>query len=360
MFFGLEPWVRNLELELQNTANASTAFRIDVLANGSGTLRERIIDFRQEQGGQEGGQPSEITAAVVLQDSDLGYFLLTMLGGIPHAAELDRPDLSPSNELDMTTDDDLVQNVDMLAHGPTRSPYVPPASLWGRSMLPEFLDNSVQNRHKKALKEEIRLSSATLDLITQAHRVVSEETHTLSVAAADLFRRCERLQVELREQIVRVREGADRIDQVTGRESRARGDDNPGSKAVVEQRIEDATTRQEKILTRFNKLKAGFMSCRGRELSDKERAYILDTHTYAGSIIEPEQQTSEENDEHALELWQRLKQVCSRTYQRSGRANSWSLGEITEGRAYQSRTGHLKRRGRWWEELQRSTRLAKV
>ena len=305
-FFGLEPWVRNLELELQNTANASTAFRINVLANGSGTLRERILDFRQERE----RQANETTAAVILQDSDLGYFLLTALGSIPYAAVLDKPDLPPSNELDMTTTDELVRDVGVLALGPTRSSYVPPTSLWSRSLLPGFVDNFVQNRHKKALKEEIRLSSATLDLITQAHRVVSEETHTLSVAAADLFRRCERLQVELREQITRVREAADRIDQITGRESNARGDDDPGSKAAVERRIQDATSRQEKLLTRFNKMKTKFTQHRDTELSDKERAYILDMHAYKASLMEPEQQNSEEDDDHALALWQRLNQVC--------------------------------------------------
>ncbi|KAL8829133.1 MAG: hypothetical protein Q9191_002184 [Dirinaria sp. TL-2023a] len=317
LFFSLEPWVRNLELELQNTANASTAFRINVLANGSGTLRERIIDFRQEQG----GQASATTAAVCLQDSDLGYFLLTMLGGIPHAAELDKPNISSPNELEMTTTAILEQNVDILAHGPTRSPYVPPASLWARSMLPEFLDNSVQNRHKKALKEEIRLSSATLDLITQAHRVVSEETHTLSVAAADLFRRCERLQVELHEQIARVREVADRIDHVTGRESDARGDDNLRNQEAVERRIEDANARQEKLLTRFNEVKANFTRYRRTELSEKERAYISDVHAYESSIMEPEQDTSEKDDKHALELWQRLKQVCLKPPKTVGLAN---------------------------------------
>lgn len=307
-FFNFEPWVRNLEDEFQSSANTSTAFRINILANGSGTLRERMLDFRQEQQRQTG----DPAAVVVLHDSDLGYFLLSVLNGVPHAAVLDRPDSSSSSN-DADNVEDLVQDAGTLTLGPARSPYIPPNSLWGQSRLPSFVDDHVQNRHKKALKEEIRLSSATLDLMTQAHRVVSEETHALSVAAADLFRRCERLQDELRDQIERVKEAADRIEQITDKELPAPGYDDSGKKSAVERRIAEVNSKQGQLMSRFNKLRINFANREGPELSDRERGFVSDVAMYEKSIMRPNEQPSEEYDEDTLQPWERLDQVGQET-----------------------------------------------
>lgn len=304
-FLSLDPWVQNLESELQSTANVGTAFRIDVLANSSGTLRERILDFRRDQH-RHGGTPA---AAITLHDSDMGYFLLTAVDDVPMAAVLDGPDSSPNNDFDVVTTDDLAQSMDMLALRPTRSPYVPPSSLWERSMLPTFLDSQVQNRHKKALEEEIRLSSATLDLMTHAHRILSQETHALGVAAADLFRRCERLQDELRDQISRVKEAANRIDQAIDNEvdQRKENEESDGQ-GRVENRLENVRARQEKLLARFYQKKSQFAQCQGKDLSENEQCWIADTQKLQKSLIPPDEK-AQPDEEQALEPWQRLEEV---------------------------------------------------
>lgn len=304
-FFSLDPWVQNLESELQSTASVGTAFRIDVLANSSGTLGERILDFRRDQD-RHGGVP---TAVIALQDSDLGYFLLTAVDDIPMAAVLDRPDSSQGDELDLVTTNDLAQSMDMLALRPTRSPYVPPSSLWERSTLPNFLDSHVQNRHKKALKEEIRLSSATLDLMTHAHRVLSQETHTLGVAAADLFRRCERLQDELRDQISRVKEAANRIDQAVdnGIDQKMENDESDG-KGRVERRLDSARARQAELLERFSRTKTRFAQCQGKVLSENEQSWISDTQKLKKSLLPPDDE-AQPDEGQVLEPWQRLEEV---------------------------------------------------
>lgn len=304
-FFSLDPWVRNLESELQSTASVGTAFRIDVLANSSGTFRERILDFRRDQH-RHGGTP---VAAITLQDLDMGYFLLTAVDDVPMAAMLDGLDSSSNNELALVTTDDLAQSMDMLALRPTRSPYVPPSSLWERSTLPTFLDNKVQNRHKKALKEEIRLSSATLDLMTDAHRVLSQETHALGVAAADLFRRCERLQDELRDQISRVKEAANRIDQAVDNDVDQRKEDHElGGQGRVERRLENVRARQEKLLARFNHMKSQFAQKQGKDLSENEQRWISDIQKLQRSLIPPDEE-AQPDEEQVLEPWQRLEQV---------------------------------------------------
>lgn len=306
-YFNLDPWVQNLENELRSTASVGTAFRMDILANSSGTLRERILDLRQDQEAHH----KDPTAAVILQDSDLGYFLLTAVGDVPLAAVLDQPDTLPSDDLNFMHKDDLAQSMELLVPRPPRSPYVPPSSLWERSTLPAFLDDHVQNRHKKTLKEEIRLSSATLDLMTHAHRVISQETNTLGIAAADLFRRCERLQDELRDQISRVREASSRIEQVIEKDKGQEGDDGKGDRdPSVQQRLDSVRDRQKQLLERFNETRRKFAKRQGKDLSDKERTWISDTRRLQASIVPPDDdKEAQEDGSQIQEPWQRLEEA---------------------------------------------------
>jgi len=353
-FFSLDPWVQSLESELQSPASVGTAFRVDVLANSCGTLRERILDFRRDQR-RHGGTA---VAAITLQDSDMGYFLLTAVDDVPIAAVLDTPDSSPNNGFDLVTTDDLAQGMDMLALRPTRSPYIPPSSLWERSTLPTFLDSQVQNRHKKALKEEIRLSSATLDLMTHAHRVLSQETHALGVAAADLFRRCERLQDEIRDQISRVKETANRIDQaIDDDDDQKKEIDESDVKGHVESRLENVRARQEKLLARFNRTKSQFAQCQGKDLSENEQCWISDTQKLQKSLI-PADEEAQPNDEQVLEPWQRLEEV------RGGIRITYLLhllctGETIGPRLNCSRKGDFERRADTDRDLQNPSGITK-
>lgn len=277
-YFSLEDWIQTLESELQSTASVGTAFRMEIISNGPGTLREQILDFQNEHNAYHSP-----TAAVILQDSDLGYFLLTEINGVPQAVLLDKPDVVVEEDLMIETTYYVPREVSVPVLGPPRQPYVPPSSLWEKSALPQFVNNHVQSRHKKALKEEIRLSSMTLDLMTEAHRVLSEETHTLGKAAADLFRRCERLQDELREQIGRVKETASRTDEIVGDLDEA--DDNERPNAAVERRLEDAQIRQEKINARFEVLAKKVRKYNGKPLSAQEQAYMAEVRKISSSVI---------------------------------------------------------------------------
>ena len=304
-YLSMEPWTQSLQSELQSSANVGTEFRIDVFSNGPGTFRERVLDFQQDH--EPAVQKS--TAAVVFQDSDLGYFLLTALDGVAQSVLLDKPDTAVEEELRAQTTYDLprARATSSLATGPARQSYVPPSSLWQQSSLPQFFGNHVQNRHKRALKEEIRLSSATLDLMTQAHRVLSEETHTLGLAAADLFRRCERLQDELRDQIERVKEVANRTEEVLGvGTGEAFSNDTPN--ATVERRLTEARERHEKLATRFEALSKRVRKINRKPLSDQERAFIAEVEKISQSVSEPEKKENGE-EQDSRELWHRYHEV---------------------------------------------------
>ena len=331
-YFSLESWIHTLQSELQSTAPVGTAFRMEIITNGPGTLREQLLDFQNDQDTIHHGP----AAAVVLQDSNLGYFLLTTINGAPNAVLLDMPDIGIEDDLRFETTYHPPQELGMGTVGPLQ-PYAPPASLWAKSALPHFMENHVQNRHKKAMREEIRLSSVTLDLMTQAHRVLSEETHTLGTAAADLFRRCERLIDELRGQIGRFKETALQTDEfLNGRGDETAGGERP--KNTVEERIRDAQARQGRIHDRFDVLSRDLRKYNHKPLSKQERALAAEINKINSSVLKPDdekheaeseqeagkgqqaeeghevEEEQEADEQHRTEIWYRYDEVRSGTY----------------------------------------------
>lgn len=326
-YFSLESWIYTLQSELLNTASVGTAFRMEIITNGPGTLREQLLDFQNDQDTIHHSP----TAAVVLQDSDLGYLLLTAVNGAPNAVLLDKPDVGTEDDLRFETTYHPPQEIGLGTVGLPRQPYIPPASLWAKSALPHFVENHVQNRHKKAMREEIRLSSVTLDLMTQAHRILSEETHILGTAAADLFRRCERLIDELRGQIERFKDTAQRTDEfLNDRGVEVGGDGRP--KKTVEERIRDAQARQGKINDRFDAVSRNLRRYNCKPLSKEERAFATEIGKVNSSVLKPdhekheagEEQETEEGQEaekeqdsdeqHRTEIWYRYDEVRTGTY----------------------------------------------
>ncbi len=292
-FFALNPWLQTIENELQGSG-VGTPFRIDVFRNGPGTLQERMLLFKKDQ------PPSMdigTTACVVFQDSDLGYFLLTTVDGQPQAATLDIPDVRLIKALDDDAESFYDEEANLLAIGPARSAYQPPASFWQESSLTNFLDKHVQSRHKKTMKEEIRLSHATLDLMTEAHRILSQETHRLGLAAADLFRRCERLQIEFREQIKRVKETSDRIDQVLGEDADGyEGSGDKKGKVVLSERLDMARERQKELLARYEETRKKSAKIGGKDLSEREQAWVAEIDKLKTSLLEPKSESDENED----------------------------------------------------------------
>lgn len=314
-FLSMDPWLKSLESELQNTSTTGSTFRIKVLKNGPGTLRERLLGFEQER---HFNRPGPATACVVLEDSDLGYFMLTSVGGQPQAAILDKPGFETPEVLPLEDEYQYGPDRSTLHIGPPRSAYEPPESLWAKSLLPTFVNKQVPLRHTKLLKEEVRLSTVTLGLMTDAHRIVSHETHRLGVSAADLFRRCERLQEELRNQIRRVNYVAYRIEGLLGKNSddyRAKGERERREKgnAVILKRLEDAKDRQKKLVARHERLREKAIGSGGNDLSEKEGVWITEIHQSRDALFQAKTGKEHENgyDEASSELMKRFNEVCT-------------------------------------------------
>ncbi|KAK4691596.1 nucleoporin NUP82, partial [Lecanoromycetidae sp. Uapishka_2] len=215
-FFSLDPWIQTFDKELKSNETKGAPFRMNIIKNGPGSLRERLLSFEQDESSVSS---SLVTACLPMEDSDLGYFVLTSVNGHPHAATLDQPQPHYSPAVKLETQGDEMPEMGKLEIASARETYQPSNDFWKGSSLPTFVKDHVHARHQRMVKGEIRLSTAALDLMTEAHRVTSEETHRLGLAAADLFRRCERLQEELRDQIKRASEVAQHTERIAGEDA---------------------------------------------------------------------------------------------------------------------------------------------
>ena len=310
-FFSLDPWVRSLEKELQSNENVGAPFRMEIIRNGPRTLREKITSYDPDR--DTDSDPS-VTACLVFQDSDLDYFVLTAVNGVAQAVTLDQPKPEITSTPEDRGNDTYIPEMNLLTPGPPRKTYQAAQVFFDPSSLPAFINKHVPARHHRMFTQEIRLSSATLDLMTQAHRVLSNETNKLGLAAADLFRRCERLQDELRDQINRANEVARRADQITGKD---RGNylDNGRRKGQpnVEERFEKVRSKHQDLTTRYEALRKKFSKHGGNELSEKEKQWIVEVQKAENFIKSPAREEHDENDEEeeeaASEAWRRFREA---------------------------------------------------
>jgi nucleoporin NUP82 len=149
--------------------------------------------------------------------------------------------------------------------------------------MPTFLERQRHGKYKRLFQEPVRLSPATLTILTDAHKVISEETHRIGTAAAELFRRCEKLQADLKNHIHKAHDVATRIKAITGEDS----DDGPviALNEKVEQRMEAAQKKQKELNNRIEQIRRKATRGSKRELSDKEKAWIDEVHILENKVV---------------------------------------------------------------------------
>jgi nucleoporin NUP82 len=284
----LESWIAPLEDELISPSDSGAAFRLDVLFDVEKSTVDRILKRTTDAG--------VAPACVSIVDSDLGHFVLTATSSQPQAVVLDLP-VDRSLYASFAPDEAPLA----LPAPDLRQPYQPSEAFSASSALPGFLDTAVQRNtqlRKADLKTQVRFSPATLDLLTDAHRLLSTETSRLGAAAADLFRRCERMRAELSEQIRQVDEISKRAEAVTGDDDDGGQDiDQPRlvGKDKINERMEAARTRSSDLAKRVEAMRRRMAKeLGGKELSAKEEAWAAEVTALSASLgeAEPSQDTS--------------------------------------------------------------------
>jgi nucleoporin NUP82 len=274
-FVSLSPWAFGLERELSESVHG-TEFRIDLLAK-QGSIRERIYTQKLED------HSAPLAACAVTYDPDLGYLLLTATSYGPVAVFFEPPEV----EFDLfrrtrSPTFDSEAEKPLILYEP-RPVYEPAHALGMKSALPNLLEKLSHSKYKRLLQEEVRLSPATLAIMTDAHKLLSEETHRLGTAAAELFRKCVRLQIDLKNQIQKANELASRVDSVTGDDV----DEGPvtSSNDLMVERIQAAKDRQVDITNRLEKIRKRVAKGTSRELSDKERAWMEEVEVLENKVL---------------------------------------------------------------------------
>lgn len=299
VYISLTPWVFRLETELEEGA-AGTDFRIDLLAKGHSSIREPIHRQKLDD------HSDPLAASVLMRDPDLGTFLLTANYRGPQVVVFEAPaddfeiaERSPSPSYDSEP------NKPVLLHEP-RPVYEPAHQLDVRSSLPMFLEKLRNSKFRRILKEDVKLSPATLTIMTDAHKILSEETHHLGAAAAELFRRVEILQEGLRSQINKANEVAARVEAISGEDIK----EGPviTSNAAIEERIKAAKERQEVLAERLEKVRRKVSKGTSRELSDKEIAWMEEVTTMQYNVL-GEGDLNESVSRRTKQPWERYQEV---------------------------------------------------
>ncbi|KAI4720519.1 hypothetical protein E4T48_03214 [Aureobasidium sp. EXF-10727] len=280
----LESWIAPLEDELISPSDSGAAFRLDVLFD----VEKSTVDRLLKRTAHSGVAPS----CVSIVDSDLGHFVLTATSSQPQAVILDLP-VDRSIYASFAPDEAPLA----LPAPDLRQPYQPSEAFFASSALPGFLDTAVQRNtqlRKADLKTQVRFSPATLDLLTDAHRLLSTETSRLGAAAADLFRRCERMRAELSEQIRQVDEISKRAEAVTGDDDDGQDAEQPRlvGKEKIDERMEKARNRSKELAQRVEAMRRRMAKeLGGKELSIKEEAWAAEVSALSTSLGEPEPYT---------------------------------------------------------------------
>ncbi|KAI2636420.1 hypothetical protein GGS26DRAFT_589026 [Hypomontagnella submonticulosa] len=275
----LSPWVFRLESELQGDSQAGSEFRIDLLVNGQSSIRERLYTNTAQ-----GDAQLPLAASVAIRDPDLGYFLLSATPFDPIALAFETPDddFAPIHHASPSFDKDAeVQPLDFYKPRPV---FQPSHAFDQGSELPKLLSRLSTSRHKTIVNQEVRLSPLTLILFTDAHKIVSVETHRLGVAASEVFRRCTQLQAELKQQVTKANEVKTRVEAITGEDQDGEGEPE-SSNAAMEKRIQSARERGEALGQRLEKMRKMVSKATSRELSDKEKAWVNEVNALETNLF---------------------------------------------------------------------------
>lgn len=321
----LAPWVFRLESELQGDSEAGAEFRIDLLAQGQGSERERI--YTQARG------QTALAAATAISDPDLGHFVLSATHNDPVVLFFDTPEPEIASRESSTAITEQMEQPQEAPGWEPRPLFHPAEALDRRSTMPVWIDHLQKGRRRPLLQQEVRLSMATLEVFHEGHKVVCTEVSDLNDAVAELFRKCEALQSELRSQISTANEVKKRIDTLTGEDS---ADDEPVSEnQIVQNRIRAAREKQEELASRMETLKRKLGRATTRELSDKEKAWADEVRSLGSSILGPEGPEGPEADRtpptmsKTKQPWKRLEEI--KALQKSLFSHAAQLQKTGEG-----------------------------
>lgn len=305
----LNKWVTRLAADLSGSEPIDPGLktRLETSCQSQVLVMNKLIDIPEA---------TEIfSAPTIIDDVSLGYFLLATTSSSAYAVFFDQAHLrasfvEPSSpELTATSPSRLNSQLVKMSEReesneletlPTRSPYVPAKIFYANHLYPlDYMRQRLPPNLKRAIVEKpMRLSPAMLEIMTTAHRTVGGQSAELEKAAAELFRRCDRLREELGDQVKQMSELAQRLQNLR---PSAEGDENGlgHERKTHDARLKDAQEKQAKLLARYEALrrKVGRAGSAMRELSSKEKAWIEEIDVLGKNVgVETDDQKQQNQD----------------------------------------------------------------
>ncbi|KAF2104200.1 hypothetical protein NA57DRAFT_30977 [Rhizodiscina lignyota] len=308
-FVSLSSWLDRLVEEMTDGSDKPSDFRVNLLVAEDRYLLEHPISFSQTVESSPAANPA---VAVVIEDSDIGYVLIASANNQPYACIFDTPNsLALADDLgDLAiTHDELPASARELAE--PRPYYQTNQAFYSDLQIPFFIDRGVPERHRRIPNEEIRLSEAASNIMSDAHNIALADTDLLLDAVSELFRWSERTIGQWREVVQKAAEVNMRIDHVIGNsaqdedfEDRGRDgneemDEGGMTREVIERRLDVVRRRRDELLRRYEDVKRKMRGVSAKELSEKEKAWIDEVQSTARDVGEDLE--SEESGRNAAE-----------------------------------------------------------
>lgn len=277
-------WAAALEDELASPSDSGAGFRLDVVLDSTETKINTLIDFPPSTSASEDPESTPSTAIAISDPSDNTVTLLALsLSTEPYASILEMS-TTPAHAFLPDEPAPLA-----LPAPEPRSAYRPPQSLSQppKSSLDSLLSSRPNSAGPNFSRGQIRFSPATLQLLTDAHRVLAAETHKLAVSVAELFRTGERMRAELKAEVEKAAELNARVDAVVGDDQATeegdsvaeedREEDVTGTtQERIEHRVETVREKNQDLTLRYERLRRKIAHLGGRELSEKEKLFALE------------------------------------------------------------------------------------
>lgn len=294
----MEPWIRKLENELSEPHAEGADFRLQrLLASASSQVTQYL-----ERQSPRNAPDQEVTSAVIVEDGNVGYMLLTTVNDEPQAAILDAP------EDGIPTEEELAEYLEAaVPQKEVREAWREPKEFYEHFDLLNSIN--IPARHKASLRDEVRLSPANLELLMDVHRVLSAHTEKLQKAVADLFNRATRLQDEFRDQVYRTAEVVPKIDAVIGNDEEPSDNGSMYGSAQIDDRLDQVRKRQDAINARYEGLRRKMNSIGSTELSEKEANYVEELQTMDSSVDKSNRTLTDDVDGSEVPAWQRLNKL---------------------------------------------------
>ena len=283
-YFSLAPWVFRLESEIQDAGGAGSEFRLGLLVDSHNSIRERLYT-----------QPSAdisapLAACSAISDPDIGYAVISATAYDPVVVLFDTPEdefalVKVEDEEEAEEEEETpVREISAEPSQPLYSYEPRPAFQVSHvfdqgSQLPMLLDRLRSSRHRVAVNQEVRLSPLTLQVLTEAHKMLSEETYRLGLAASELFLKCDRMRSEMTEHLAKAAETKAKIDKIVG------GAGEGSDRERIDERIGRARGRHEELAGRLERLRKTVTQRTKRELSTQERSWIEEVRAVEAGVL---------------------------------------------------------------------------